>query len=390
MNDILIKAIEDFKNANQVYTKFITPNDTGVTGGHQSGYHIHKDAWALIFDKPGSKGEQKDNFVTIKWQDDFETSSRFIYYGKKTRNEYRLTRFGKGFPFLTEDNVGDLLILYRFSNDYYKAYVLSHDEDIENFLTANSISITDTDRLISYPGELTVSNTTIELINKIVGGLKKDFPTSKFISEAAKNIFCEANKLDTSIASKNPDNALLSWIDTEYQLFKAIEEKFYTDIAKKGFKSVEELINIANSLLNRRKSRAGKALENHLCSIFDLNKIKYETQVKTEKNKKPDFIFPDGISYHNISFDLEDLFFLGAKTTCKDRWRQILNEAARIETKHLMTLQQGISKNQLEEMEEHKVVLVVPETNRKSFPKEYRNSILSLGDFIKVVKESQK
>lgn len=49
-------------------------------------------------------------------------------------------------------------------------------------------------------------------------------------------------------------------------------------------------------------------------------------------------------------FPANKLVFLGAKTTCKDRWRQVLNEADRIETKYLFTLQQGISKNQLREM----------------------------------------
>lgn len=62
--------------------------------------------------------------VTIKWQNNFETNSRFIYYGVGTRNEYRLTRFGKGFPFLSDDNVGDLLIICNNSHIYYEAFVL--------------------------------------------------------------------------------------------------------------------------------------------------------------------------------------------------------------------------------------------------------------------------
>lgn len=54
----------------------------------------------FLFDTPGVKGENKDKMVKVKWQDDFTTDSRFIYYGQGTRNEYRITRFGKGFPFL--------------------------------------------------------------------------------------------------------------------------------------------------------------------------------------------------------------------------------------------------------------------------------------------------
>ena len=51
---------------------------------------------------------------------------------------------------------------------------------------------------------------------------------------------------------------------------------------------------------------------------------------------------------------------LVVKTTCKDRWRQILNEADRIPVKHLFTLQEGVSVNQFQEMCESNVRLVVP------------------------------
>jgi hypothetical protein len=51
---------------------------------------------------------------------------------------------------------------------------------------------------------------------------------------------------------------------------------------------------------------------------------------------------------------------LAAKTTCKDRWRQILNEADRIPAKHLLTLQEGVSEGQFREMNDAGVRLVVP------------------------------
>jgi uncharacterized metal-binding protein len=46
------------------------------------------------------------------------------------------------------------------------------------------------------------------------------------------------------------------------------------------------------------------------------------------------------------------LFMVGVKTTCKDRWRQVLNEAKRVKDKHILTTQQGISKRQLNDMKE--------------------------------------
>jgi len=124
--------------------------------------------------------------------------------------------------------------------------------------------------------------------------------------------------------------------------------------------------------------------------IFKISELTFETQVKTENNKKPDFLFPNIEAYNNSSFDESKLIFLASKTTCKDRWRQILNEADRIETKHLFTLQQGISKNQLEEMSQYNVKLVVPRAYLTSFPIEHRANILILEQFVQLVNSTQK
>ena len=81
--------------------------------------------------------------------------------------------------------------------------------------------------------------------------------------------------------------------------------------------------------------------------------------------------------------------FLGAKTTCKDRWRQIIGEADKIPQKHLFTLQQGISGNQLREMKSSGVILVVPKPYLTSFPKEHREDIWTLDKFVRYVRNTQ-
>lgn len=65
----------------------------------------------------------------------------------------------------------------------------------------------------------------------------------------------------------------------------------------------------------------------------------FATQAVTEGNKKPDFLFPSAGAYHDTEFPVENLRMLAVKTTCKDRWRQILNEADKIHQVHLFTLQ---------------------------------------------------
>lgn len=110
-----------------------------------------------------------------------------------------------------------------------------------------------------------------------------------------------------------------------------------------------------------------------------------------EGNKKPDFIFPSGEAYHNSSFDIQKLVTLAAKTTCKDRWRQVLNEANRLKDspKYLCTLQQGISGAQMDEMQAENVVLVVPEPYIVSYPKDRRDRIWTIARFVKYIQKSR-
>lgn len=81
------------------------------------------------------------------------------------------------------------------------------------------------------------------------------------------------------------------------------------------------------------------------------------------------------------------LYMLGVKTTCKDRWRQILTEAARIKTKHLLTIEPGISENQTMEMKQQDVRLVLPRCLHSSFSDLQKEWIMGVEDFLKVVSD---
>ena len=104
---------------------------------------------------------------------------------------------------------------------------------------------------------------------------------------------------------------------------------------------------------------------------------------------KPDFLFPSKEAYDDLSFPVGKLCTLAAKTTCKDRWRQVLNEADRLrdENKYLCTMQQGISSAQMDEMQAEKVVLVVPRPYISSYPKDKRDRIWTVSRFVDYIKE---
>lgn len=389
MSEILNSAISKVQNSKNAFCRFITANDTGKNGSHQAGFYIPKCAAKILFDTPGVKGENKDRFVEVKWQDSFTTKSRFIYYGQGTRNEYRITRFGRDFPFFEDDNVGDLLILAQYCDSCYYGYVLQTDQDIEDFFAYFDLSSETTNQLIDISRANSPERLLETHIQEIVTKYD-DFPETSLMAELARDIYNKVNCVTETEIYNAPDEQLLKWIDTEYHLFRSFEEKMYAPVYTLPFSNCQDLIKFSNIILNRRKSRAGKSLEHHLANIFKTAKLEFEEQAITEDNKKPDFLFPNVKAYHNLLFPADKLVFLGAKTTCKDRWRQVLNEANRIETKYLFTLQQGISKNQLKEMKHEHLKLVVPSRYLKSFDKEYQGEIETLSSFIKIVEAKQK
>ena len=388
MSEILASAIRSVQQSRAAWCRFITGNDTGTTGSHQAGFYIPKCASALLFDSPGIKGENKEKTVQIKWQDDFTTESCMKYYGQGTRNEYRITRFGRGFPFLQDDNVGDLLIIAKFTEEDYTGYVLSSDEDIDEFFATFNLPPDETNQLIDVSG-LTRPDVRIAQLLQIFVANFSSFPETRTMAEGARNCFNQAYNITNTVLNEHPDDILLKWVDTEYRLFKFMEEKVYSDVLARPFDNIDSFVQMANEVLNRRKSRAGKSLEHHLADIFTHNGLVFEEQAITEDNKRPDFLFPNAECYHNLQFPADNLIVLGAKTTCKDRWRQVLTEANRVDVKYLFTLQQGISKNQLHEMQDSHLTLVVPQKYISSFPQEYQNNISNLNGFIRMVRTKQ-
>lgn len=389
IEECLQDAIQLVHDSEYAYCHYITPNDLGITGSHQYGFTFAKTCYKMFFDEPGAKGTNKDSFIDIDWQKGLiKTKSRAIYYGVGTRDEYRITRFGRGFEFLREEYLGSLQIMTKNKEGKYLAYILSDQDNIEDFMNTYSLDVTKGNQVIDKSATITpdqfLNETFMAFINSHV-----DFPDTVEMASFVRKCVIEAKKYTTQQISDKADNIILEWTDAEYLLFRGLEEKIYHPVFSKPFDNCQSLVEFSNSILNRRKSRAGKSLEHHLAEIFTASHLRFEEQVITENKKKPDFIFPDGESYHNFMFPSDKLTMLGAKTTCKDRWRQVLNEANRIPNKHLFTLQPGVTKNQLQEMKDEHLTLVVPKDNKKFFHPEFHADIMCLSDFIIMVRERQ-
>lgn len=389
-DELSLKAIDAAIKGSDVFCKFMSANDSGESGAHQVGFLISIHAKKMLFtDEEMCENPILKKAVKVSWQNgEVVTDSVFTWYASK--HEFRLTRFGKGFPFINPEYTGALFVLIKNSPQDYSAYILNTDEDIQQFLDAFGLTPAETNRLISFDKINPEMREKAE-IQDFIQNLQSEFPTSEEMSEEARILTYAINLRSGQLIRTNPDKLLLEWTDEEYRLFRAIERSRYGDIVAHGFASVDEFVMMANKVLNRRKSRAGKSLEHHLAAIFDGNDIRYTAQAVTEENKRPDFIFPSEEDYHNAEFSIEKLCSLAAKTTCKDRWRQVLNEADRFKdrNKYLCTMQQGISAAQMDEMAAEKVVLVVPKDYIKTYPEDRRDRIWTISKFVDYVREME-
>lgn len=150
---------------------------------------------------------------------------------------------------------------------------------------------------------------------------------------------------------------------------------------------VDGFLGFSLSVQNRRKSRAGYALANHIEAVLQANCICYKREATTEKRNAADFLFPGELEYHDEAFPAGRLTMLGAKTTCKDRWRQVLAEAARIPQKHLLTLEPGISETQTTEMVGHGLQLVLPRPIHATYRPAQQAWLMDVADFLRLVRE---
>lgn len=301
MTESYFEAIKNVEGSLASFCKFISANDVGRTGGHQRGYYVSKDAAKALFNCDCIKGTIEDRKIQISWPDRYVTNSRYVYYGQKSRNESRITNFGRGFEFMKDDYIGNLLIISKQSEDSYSASVLSEEEDINEFILQYSIPLNskcfllinnrkEVDRKVSPDEKL--KRLLLEIVARY-----DDFPETSLMSKFARECYNDAFLMDDVKISKKPDSVLRSWLDTETSLFYYLEDKIYKPLYGVPFKSVAEFTRAANEVLNRRKSRAGKSLEHHLARIFMSSRLKFEEQCVTEDNKKPDFIFlEEGVS----------------------------------------------------------------------------------------------
>src|SRR6266853_937609 len=382
------RAIEDATRFGSALLKFISPNDVGLTGGHQYGYYIPKsdEVWPIFTSQKPQKGVNDTHPIRITWQTGRVTDSNVKWYGVGTRSEYRITGFGKDFPFISHEAVGDLLVLVpEVAQKEFRGYVLDLEDDIEEITSQLGISpaknwalyIRDSDKLESE--DECVDRNFKAFVKPI-----EEFPTGEVFSSETWRILEECIK---SFGKWSADKAMVQCMATEFNMFKYVERQLCQEALVRAYKDVDDFIATAQTMLQRRKSRAGRSLENHVEHYLTAAGIPHKMRPKI--GGKPDVVIPSEEAYRDAKFPDEKLFLVAVKTTCKDRWPQVLKEGKRVPLKHLLTFQKGMAISQLQEMKESNVQLVVPEPLHDRYPSEKKSGvkILTVQQFIETVKK---
>lgn len=378
------RAIADAVRIGNAILKFISANDVGQTGGHQCGYYLPKAVWEMFTQHPPVRGRNNETEVEVQWQDGRTTPSRVKWYGVGTRSEYRLTRFGRDFPFLTYDNVGDLLVLIPVDLTHFLAYVLDLEEDIEDIQAALGVEISVSWAAYRNGQPQVPPEDEEECIERRFRRFSEAlwaFPTGEVFSAETRATLEECIR---EFQRMSADDALIHCMDAEYRLFRMAERVISGPDIARLFRDVDDFLATASGIMNRRKARAGRSLENHVDWVLTRARIPHV--MRPNVDGRPDILIPSLEAYQDQNYPVDRLIAVGVKTTCKDRWRQVLNEAQRVPNKHILTIQQGISANQLAEMHRAHVTLVVPRDIQRQYPRGGEIEMRNIEQFIEDVR----
>jgi hypothetical protein len=374
----------------QWFVKYLAGNDTLLTKSHQAGPYIPKPYAFGLFPSLLRGGlNPRTALETNVDSHDQSAVTAVIWYNGGTRNECRVTGWGgKQSAVLDPESTGSLCI--------FAFYAPSAVRDAEGLRVWVCQTAAEEDEVLTHCGQVEpgggvlfhptgtpIPTADLAEVDSPCRLLPNQLPVewrSKF-PDAQSVVKFVISRVPTT-KRNTPDDRLLRRRECEYDVFRSVEETLVLPRIKEGFATVDLFVDFANAVTNRRKARSGASLELHARLIFDEEKVAYSHGATSEAKKKPDFLFPSAEAYQKATYPSEKLRMLAAKTTCKDRWRQILNEADRVRTKHLLTLQEGVSENQLEEMRRAGVRLVVPSKLHSRFPATYRDKIMTFSDFI--------
>lgn len=257
-------------------------------------------------------------------------------------------------------------------------------EAVEN---TRGLDLTEVDVLEALGVEVSVDTAILDLLVERFGG--REMPQVREFAAFCRDASGGASRVPT-----DPDGVLTSWFDftnTAYIAYeRALLEPILTEEFQRGRIDVDRFFELASRFKNRRFSRAGTTFEDHLGALFGLYGVRWHHPTsRLSDRSKPDFLFPGRVEFEDPMFPTDLLTLLGAKTTSKERWAQIVSEGARMTVRHFVTMDRQLSFDALVSMGGQNIVPVVPLPVQEVYDAGPRGKLLSVADFLSEVREKE-
>ena len=368
--------------------KRLSANDTGART-NQAGLYV-PNAYAFLIapelDADVPRPRRRISFVLRSHDQASEPS--LIHYNtyRSSKHECHMTGFGGRRSALQDPESTAAILVMSFAPDGrsaegWLATTIEEEQVIEGELgTIGSGTVgyrgPDETGQLALLETAPVAGTCRPRIDELPPAWAARFPRAADIAqEAVRRI---------AMVGPDVDRVFMKRRDCEYEIFRVVERANVTPLLRAPFQTVEDFLVVAQSVLQRRKSRAGRSLELQLEQIFREQGVPFSGQATTEDGHRPDFVFPSVDRYHEAPPGARDLAILAAKSTLRERWRQVLREADKVPVKHLFTLDAGLSERQVRAILAEGLVIVTPRSLARHYPAAVRQALMTLQQFVAI------
>ena len=231
---------------------------------------------------------------------------------------------------------------------------------------------------------------TEQLVDELSAALKKGslaafiasvskMPAPEMLAAEAQRVFLQQHQLEdlSPYEMPYPGDAIMKISrDIEYSLYKRAERRYRAaeviriitnggaDIVSSVVRGFSDLDATFLSASQHRKSRAGRSFEQHIARLLRDGRIAFEEQAVTG-GRRPDFVLPSLVVLKTKKRTFEEAMVLSAKTTLRERWKQVTMEKFNCAL-FLATVDDRVSSSAIDDMSTQGIHLVVPESLKKS------------------------
>ena len=292
------RAIEDALRAGNALLKFISPNDAGATDSNQCGFYLPKPAWQMFSLHPPIDGRNDHQDVEIVWQRELVTQSVIHWYGQSEtqvrvppdalRARIPLHQPGGGRRPLRADPARSPAL---------HAYVLSRDEDIADVRSRSASRRSSDGASIRMAWRSSRARTTVSSRHSrdSPSRCRPIFRRASSFSSAVHAMLGNVRAQASRACRRTP--RCCARPKRSSRCFERSSSRLCQDDIGRPFRDIDDFIQTAGRLMNRRKSRAGRSLENHVEHLLRAAGIPHE--MRPDIDGKPDVVIPSAAAYRD-------------------------------------------------------------------------------------------